>query len=1020
MPPAERPTESTLSVERQLALFNDSPVVVYTCEAHGGFAATHIGPGIRRQLGWEPEEFLGTPGFWADNIHPDDRERVFAGLEPLFNDGRHFHEYRFRHKDGSYRWMRDELFLEYDDSGAPDQIVGYWTDITGQKRAEEVLHEREAMLQLITDGVPALIDYVGLDGRIRFANKRFAEWFGRDREEVIGMHIKDVRGADAHEANRRQRERVLAGEEVSYEGERRFGEDTRHYRATHIPHFGEDGEVHGYIALVVDITEPRRVGEALRHSEERFRAVFDNSPSAVSLVDSEGRFLLTNREFQQRFRLTEDEIIGRTAHQLHEPEFAEFYAQGNRDVLKENRTIRRVIDQVYPDGQPRTNLVVKFPIRGEDGAPVAVGTVNTDITEIERMRDALRLSEERYRRLVELSPDGIMVHADGIITFANATMAQILGVDSADDIVGKPAIDFVPPEDREAVVERRAQATRDKALGFRETTYRRADGSTIDVERAIAEITWQDEASFLVMTRDITERKRAADAVKDSERRFRDLIEGSKLGIQIASRGGKRLFVNQAYLEMTGYDSLDEVVALPAGALVAPHDRERLIQYRIDRFDGREKSAGYEFDGLRKDRTTMPLEAVTRLIVWDGQEAIQRTFIDLTQRRRAEEQLRQAQKMEAVGQLTGGVAHDFNNLLTVVLGNLQLFEARLGDDDEARRHIATAMRAVRRGADLTQMLLAFSRRQRLAPTAVAVHQLVAGMGELLHRTLGEQIEIETVETSPLPPAMVDAAQLENAILNLALNARDAMPDGGLLTIETTVEELDAADSPDREDTASGRYVVVTVSDDGFGMAPSVLEHAIEPFFTTKDTGKGSGLGLSMVYGFAKQSGGHAEIDSDPDSGTTVRLYLPVATGENVGTAPHESAPQLIPTGSESILVVEDDMDVRNYVVNALRKLGYQVLEAADGPDALALLDGDRQIDLLFTDMVLPGGLNGSAVAEEAVKRRPGIKVVFTSGYTRHLPDNRKAPNGDGGFLPKPHTQEVLAKGIRDALDGEAR
>lgn len=768
-PFSDSTSTSTISPEHELDLFNGSPVVVYACEAWGDFAATYISAGLGRQLGWTPEEFLSQPNFWVDHIHPDDQERVFGGIPALFETGRHIHEYRFQHKDGTYRWMRDELRLDYDGDGAPTQIVGYWLDITKRKQAEEVASEREAMLSLVTDNVPAIIGLIGRDERIRFANRRFAEWFRREPGDLIGAHLRDVRGHDAYEKSRPQIKRVFDGEAVSYEGERRVGDEIRYFQATYIPHLGDTGSVEGYVALVHDISEQRRAADALRASEERYR----------------------------------------------------------------------------------------------------------------------------------------------------------------------------------------------------------------------------------------------------------DLIEGSTLGIQIASREGNRLFANEALAWMTGYDSVKEMFALPPSSLVAPHDRERLKTYRVRFFNEEDVPHSYEFDCLRKDGTTVPLQAVTRRILWDGEEAIQRTFIDLTERKRAEEQLLQAQKMEAVGQLTGGVAHDFNNLLTVILGNLQLLESQVGNSGAASRYVRAATRAVLNGAELSQRLLSFSRRQQLAPKLIDLNDLVSRMNELLHRTLGESITIETSYADGLPAAMVDPGQLENAILNLAINARDAMPQGGRLTIETGISSHNDSHPWTADGMAPGSYVVVTIGDTGVGMAPEVLEHVFEPFFTTKEAGAGSGLGLSMVFGFARQSEGCLEIDSVPGVGTTVRLYFPAASAnaQAIAAAPAHCE---VPHGSETILVLEDDPEVRNIAVIALESLGYRVVETGNGASALEILEGDAEIDLLFTDIVLPGGMNGFKAAEIARQRRSGLRVAFTSGYSKGAgwPVHDAPVCVQADVLRKPYSQEELAFCIRNALDRE--
>jgi PAS domain S-box-containing protein len=400
----------------------------------------------------------------------------------------------------------------------------------------------------------------------------------------------------------------------------------------------------------------------------------------------------------------------------------------------------------------------------------------------------------------------------------------------------------------------------------------------------------------------------------------------------------------------------------------------------------------------------------------------QRVTEEVAQRMKAEEALRQGQKMEAIGQLTGGVAHDFNNLLTIIMGGLDSVgrqTAELPDSPQLRRikrSAAMALHGARRAATLTARLLAFSRRQPLAPKPLDINALLAGIGDLLHRTLGETIALETVSGAGLWRAMADPSELENALINLAVNARDAMPQGGRLTIETGNSALDDAYVAGlAEPVSPGQYVLVAVSDTGHGMDRETLEKVFEPFFTTKEVGKGTGLGLSQVYGFVRQSGGHVRIYSEPGEGTTVKLYLPRAPRDarDEAAAP---APAQADGGPETILVVEDDHDLRAYSVSTLRELGYAVLEAGTGSDALAILD--RQgVDLLFTDVVLPDGMNGRMLADQAQRRRPDLKVLFTTGYTRNAIVHHGRLDAGVSLLGKPFTFDDLARKVRQTLDG---
>jgi CheY-like chemotaxis protein len=385
--------------------------------------------------------------------------------------------------------------------------------------------------------------------------------------------------------------------------------------------------------------------------------------------------------------------------------------------------------------------------------------------------------------------------------------------------------------------------------------------------------------------------------------------------------------------------------------------------------------------------------------------------------------LRQAQKMEAVGQLTGGVAHDFNNLLTAITGGAETLQRLLPQDlgsHEARIRRALRMidQGAQRAATLTHRLLAFARRQALDPRPLDANKLVAGMSELLRRTLGEAVAIETVLAGGLWRTMSDPNQLENALLNLAVNARDAMPRGGKLTIETANTHLDDAYATQHQDVVPGQYVMIAVSDNGTGMAKDTIEHVFEPFFTTKEVGHGTGLGLSQVYGFIKQSNGHIKIYSEPQQGTAVKLYLPRLMGETVQTPNEDETPDAVPGGAgELILVVEDDDNVRMYSTETLRELGYRVLAAANGPAGLELLARHPGINLLFTDVGLPGGVSGRQLADQARRQRPELPVLFTTGYARNAIVHGGILDPGTHLLPKPFTHSALAEKIRALLEG---
>ena len=512
-----------------------------------------------------------------------------------------------------------------------------------------------------------------------------------------------------------------------------------------------------------------------------------------------------------------------------------------------------------------------------------------------------------------------------------------------------------------------------------------------------------------------------ADLLAQAERaaltqRFEMILDRMPIGCILYDAEFRFVYWNKATERIFGY-RFEEVRGRQPFGLITPASAQPLVEGFF-----RELAAGRrEVDATAENMTRdgrkilcewhdMPLhDAENRF------SGILAMCQDVSERRATEERLCHSEKMNAVGQLTGGVAHDFNNLLTVVIGSLDLAMDRV--PQELRPSIEEALRAAERGAALVRQMLAFSRRQTLISETLDLNGVAAGMEQMLRRTLGEDVEIEMRLAPPLWPALADRAQVESALLNLAINARDAMPAGGKLTIETDNAHLDEDYAAGNAEVAPGDYVALAVTDTGTGMSPEVLAHAFEPFFTTKEVGKGTGLGLSMIYGFAKQSRGHVKIYSEVGHGTTVRLYLPRKTTAAESKAAPPAGDHERESGGETILVVEDDADVRAFVTGQLRDLGYRVIEAADGRQAQRVLDSDQRIDLLFTDVVMPGGMTGRQIADAARTKRPGLRAVFTSGYTENSIVHQGKLEKDMNFLSKPFRRQDLARKVRQTLDG---
>ncbi|WP_245470683.1 PAS domain S-box protein [Bradyrhizobium guangzhouense] len=499
-------------------------------------------------------------------------------------------------------------------------------------------------------------------------------------------------------------------------------------------------------------------------------------------------------------------------------------------------------------------------------------------------------------------------------------------------------------------------------------------------------------------------------AMRESMTRLTAVVETAVDGVILFDAQARILLFNPACERLFGYRA-DELMNRDIGMLMSNEERSSSAGHA-------RRFATGEAVGLRKDGSTFPMDLSVGQAWQDGELIHVGIIHDLTTRKLTEQQLQQAQKMETVGQLSGGIAHDFNNLLTVIIGNAEHLSEQLKARPDLRQFADDICESGERGAELTQRLLAFSRRQLLQPRTIDCRELILSMLKLFKRTLRENIEIRTTFGPGTIRAFADRAQLESAVLNLALNAQDAMPSGGHLTLSTEIAAIDDDYRALHPEVASGSYALISVTDDGEGMTPEVIERAFEPFFTTKEVGKGSGLGLSMVYGFAKQSDGHVSIYSEEGLGTTVRIYLPrVGAGQSVADMPETD--EAAPRGHETILIAEDDPFVRSSVIQRVEALGYRVVAAVNGKEALQRLRADPRIDMLFTDIVMPGGMSGWELAEQARRVRPGLPVLFTSGYALETLVEQGRVQAHAVVLTKPYRKAELAQRLRDAFAAAA-
>ena len=516
----------------------------------------------------------------------------------------------------------------------------------------------------------------------------------------------------------------------------------------------------------------------------------------------------------------------------------------------------------------------------------------------------------------------------------------------------------------------------------------------------------------------MTARKTAEARAQAERTKAAEYLQVAQTIIVALNREGRVELLNQYGCEVLGY-RLEEILGKNWFDMVIPPDQLEEHQASFSAVvAGRRKLLEFAEHDIVTKRGELRRIAWRNSAVLNDSGSIVKTLssgLDVTEHQAAEEALLQAQKMDAIGKLTGGIAHDFNNLLAIVLGNLDLIYERLPAKSDLTRLVRPAISAAERGAELTARLLAFSRKQPLQPKSVSLNHLLENMADLLRRSLGETIAVRVETDDAIWPCEIDPVQLESVVLNLAVNARDAMPQGGRLMIETSNQHLDRDYVAANPEVKPGDYILLSVPDNGAGMAPDVLERVFEPFFTTKRMGEGTGLGLSITYGFVKQSGGHVKIYSEPGEGTSVKIYLP-RSGDKSQAETDPARRESVPKGAgEQVLVVEDDPDVRDLAVRLLGELGYHTLEAGDGAAALSIFDDSERISLLVTDVVLPGGMGGDQLAKRIKALRPSVGVLYMSGYSENAVLNHGKLDADVQLLQKPFRKNELARKVNEAL-----
>jgi PAS domain S-box-containing protein len=774
------------------------------------------------------------------------------------------------------------------------------------------------------------------------------------------------------------------------------------------------GEVIAVQGAFQDITD--QIGARCEFEEltERVHLTLENMRDPFLLLDEQLRFVFLNAAAEQTLEQPRDSLIGMpidVAFPFDDTnEFQTYYERALHTGKSEhfNAEFRPLNAYFRVDAHPVPNgLAIYF----------------CDISREREREEQLRLLEAAVSQQSDML---LITEAEPIddpegprIVYVNDAFVRQTGFSRSEAIGSTPRILQGPGTDREVLARiqtalRRREPVREELLNYT----RAGDAYWLELDIVPVRDQKGTTSHFVAVERDVTERRRMEAATRLSDERFQLVARATNDVIWDWDLERDEVWWNEGLETLFGHAPA-ELEPGPESWTnrIHPEDREAVLASIQEVIDGVDSNWSHEYRFLHADGDArIVIDRGFVLRDEDGRAArMLGSMQDVSEQRRTSDQLRQAHKLEAVGQLTGGVAHDFNNLLTVILGNAEMLVEELGATPRLRGMADMMASAASRGADLTSRLLAFARRQALEPQVLNVNRLLAGIEGLLRRTLQENIDIELVQAGGVWHVEVDASQLESAVLNLAINARDAMPGGGRLTIETANAMLDDSYADSHLEVEPGQYVLISVSDTGTGMPEEVVQKAFDPFFTTKEVGRGSGLGLSMVYGFVKQSGGHAKVYSELGEGTAVKLYFPRSLARTAAN-PAAGASPPIRGGEEHILVVEDDILVRQHVTRLLNGLGYRVTCADSGDQALVILQERSDIDLLFTDVVMPGNINGRELADRASELYPDLGILFTSGYTENAIVHHGRLDAGVDLLSKPYRRHELATKIRKVLE----
>jgi two-component system cell cycle sensor histidine kinase/response regulator CckA len=879
----------------------------------------------------------------------------------------------------------------------------------------EALKKSETRYRRILETAHEGIWILGGQDKTEFANHRMSEMLGLQPFALVGVHPYDFVDREWRQEAEKFLATVRSGAASAAEMKLRREDGSVLWAfVSASPMLDENGGYNGALVLISDIGERKKAEDGLRLHATALNA----AANAILITDPKGTILWVNPAFTALTGYELDDIVGETPRILSSGEHNPAFYKELWSTILEGKPWHGEIVNRHKNGTLYYEEMTIAPVRSESGTVTHFIAIKQDVTARNQAREALRRSEKLFHRLVEHSSDGkMLVDKNAIIHYVTESACSVSGFERR-ELLGKSLFDFAYGEDR-MKAQQIFQRSLDAPGCTVEFSFRafHGDGSWRYLDGTCANhLQDPDVEAVVVNFSDRTPRKLAEEALSRAEAKFREIFENAVIGIYQSTPEGRFLTMNRAFATVLGFDSPElaiQGVSDIAQYLYADPARREEFRRTLAK-EGVVRNFAYEVR-RRDGRHLWLLENARAVLDREGNvQWYEGTVEDVTELRTLEFQLQQAQKLEAVGRLAGGVAHDFNNMLGVILGYSDILQGQIAADQPALKSIAEIQRAGRRAADLTRQLLAFSRRQLLQPQVLNVNTLIEEVSKMLRRLIGDDVELVVRASEGLQKVKADPGQLEQVIMNLAVNARDAMPQGGRLLIETanvSVNQDFAARHPPMQ---AGRYVVLSVSDAGSGMDAETLSRIFEPFFTTKELGKGTGLGLSIVYGIVKQSGGYIWADSAPGRGTTFRIYFP-PTADAITSVVAAARVRSV-GGHETILLVEDDDSLCELINLILQNAGYRVIRAHSGPEALHLQRENETIDLLLTDVIMPGGMNGAQLANAFRVQQPALRMLCMTGYVGELKSIGGAATDNLVILAKPFTADDLLHKIREVLD----